>query len=231
MDSLEARIQYHFKKADLLEEALTHPSLSIESKEVTKPHNQRLEFLGDSVLQLVLTEFLFFHYPAQPEGFLTKLRTRLVQENALARVARSIQLGAQLRLGRGEILHGGHNRDSTLADAMEALLGAIYLDAGLETVRSLILHLWEAELQSVKEAPVELNPKGMLQELLQGCGKPAPSYQIVSSDGPDHAKTFEAVVTLHGQILGRGTGATKKLAQSLAATQALDSDFVKTLSV
>lgn len=230
MDSLEDRIQYQFKRSELLKEALTHPSLSIESK-VPMPHNQRLEFLGDSVLQLVLTERLFFQFPDYDEGKLTKLRTRLVQEKALAQVARSIQLGEDLLLSKGENLHGGRERNSTLADAMESLLGAIYLDGGLQPAQALILRLWDPQWTQILATPVEVNPKGLLQEQLQATGKPAPTYKILGSHGPDHEKSFDAVVLWCGEVLGEGSGSTKKLAEIQAATRALESDFVKNLAL
>lgn len=225
MDSLEARIHYHFLQPKLLIEAVTHPSVPYESKQPQR-HNQRLEYLGDAVLQLILTEALYERFPEEDEGLLTKLRTRLVQARALARVARQIDLGRDLLIGKGEESNGGRQRDSTLADALEAVLGAIYLDGGLEAARTFVLAFWEEELAILMQEPVEQNPKGKLQEILQETSKQAPAYQIVASDGPDHARNFKAIVTWNGMELGHGSGLSKKEAQTAAAQNALDSPLL-----
>ena len=183
MQPLESRIHYKFRNSLLLAEALTHPSLAYESQ---KPHfdNQRLEFLGDAVLQLIVTEELYKMFPNFPEGHLTKLRSRVVSRRALARFAMAIHLGDYVLLGKGEEATGGRRRLSTLADAFESLIGAVYLDAGPVPARELVLRLFQAEIGSMVDSPEERNPKGELQECLQAIHPQAPVYRIVSESGP-----------------------------------------------
>ena len=220
MKSLEKRIRYKFRNSLLLAEALTHPSLAYETQ---KPHfdNQRLEFLGDAVLQLVLTDELYHLFPKFAEGRLTKLRSRLVSRGALENYAIRFKLGKYLMIGKGEEASGGRERASTLADAFEALIGAVYLDGTLTAAREFILFACSDDLIHVTETPTEINPKGELQEILQGLSTRSPSYRIVSQVGPDHCRVFEANVEWNGQILGAGSGQSKKEAEALAATDAL----------
>jgi ribonuclease-3 len=220
MDQLERRLGYQFQDPMLLTEAMTHPSLASESK---GPHfdNQRLEFLGDAVLQIVLTEYLFKLFPSFPEGRLTKLRSQLVSRRALAEFARAIELGEFLRLGKGEDATGGRERASILADAFEALLGAVYLDAGLEPTREVILHLLAEDIARVASGADEKNPKGQLQERLQAIEPETPIYEISSITGPDHDRTFHARVVWAGRELAVGSGRTKKEAEARAASEAL----------
>lgn len=219
-ESLEARIQYQFKQPALLKESLTHASIRYESKKNVYD-NQRLEFLGDSVLELILTEKMYHLFPDADEGLLTKLRTRLVSTGALAKQARFLNLGQHLLMGRGEENVAGRERESTLADAFEAVLGAIYLDGGLEVARSFVHRIMADELIAIAAQPTEINPKGELQEILQGATSEAPTYEIVSSGGPDHKRQFEAVVLWRGLTLGRGLGVRKKEAEIAAAREAL----------
>lgn len=220
MVSLEEAIAYKFRNPLLLAEALTHPSLAYETQ---KPHfdNQRLEFLGDAVIQIVATEELFRRYPSFSEGRLTKLRSRLVSRAALQSYAADFNLGSYLLMGRGEEANGGRQRASTLADAFEALVGAIYLDAGMPAARKFFLDSAGNMFQELDEAPMEQNPKGELQEILQGIGNVAPRYRILSQEGPDHAKTFVACVEWQGRMLGQGAGSSKKEAEAIAAADAL----------
>lgn len=220
MQPLESRIQYKFRNSLLLAEALTHPSLAYESQ---RPHfdNQRLEFLGDAVLQLVVTEELFRLFPGAPEGNLTKLRSRVVSRRALARFAMIIHLGDYVLLGKGEESTGGRRRLSTLADAFEALIGAVYLDSGQEAAKVLILRLFESEIVGMVESPDERNPKGELQECLQAIHPEAPSYGIVNESGPDHRRVFQAEVKWCGKLLAVGKGKSKKEAEARAAAEAL----------
>jgi ribonuclease-3 len=220
MQPLESRIQYKFRNSLLLAEALTHPSLAYESQ---KPHfdNQRLEFLGDAVLQLIVTQELFRRFPESPEGRLTKLRSRVVSRRALARFAMAIHLGDYVLLGKGEEATGGRRRLSTLADAFEALIGAVYLDTGEETVRQLVLRLFESEIGSMVNSPEERNPKGELQECLQAIHPLAPVYRIIGESGPDHRRVFQAEVSWQEQILATGKGKSKKEAEARAAAEAL----------
>ncbi|MGA0845215.1 MAG: ribonuclease III, partial [Luteolibacter sp.] len=205
MQPLESRIQYKFRNSLLLAEALTHPSLAYESR---KPHfdNQRLEFLGDAVLQLIITEQLFRMFPDFPEGRLTKLRARIVSRRALARFATSIHLGNYVLLGRGEEATGGRRRASTLADAFEALIGAVYLDSGMEQARTVILRLLDSEIGNIDSDTEEGNPKGELQECLQAIEPSAPVYRILAESGPDHRRVFLAEVSWRNLVLATGKG-------------------------
>jgi len=220
MDSIEVRLGYKFRNPLLLAEALTHPSLAYESQ---KAHfdNQRLEFLGDAVLQLALTEHLFRMFPDFPEGRMTKLRAQLVSRQALAQFASSLELGKYLLLGKGEEASGGRKRSSTLADAFEALVGAIYLDSGYTSARDLVLHLFEQEIGTISENPEDGNPKGALQEILQAIATEAPKYRITGESGPDHRKVFHAQVLWQDLILAQGRGKSKKEAEVRAAIEAL----------
>ncbi|MDA0811083.1 MAG: ribonuclease III [Verrucomicrobia bacterium] len=228
MESLEQRTGYKFRNSLLLAEALTHPSLAYETQ---RPHfdNQRLEFLGDAVLQLILTAELYRIFPKFNEGTLTKLRSRLVSRTALNLCAKSIHLGDYLLMGKGEDASGGRERASTLADALESLIGAVYLDSGLEAARDFVLRLCAEPLQEIVAEPDEINPKGHLQELLQAHSTVSPHYHIVSQQGPDHCKMFKAEVIWRGQILGIGCGKSKKLAETAAARSALHSPEIESL--
>lgn len=220
MEPLESRIQYKFRNSLLLAEALTHPSLAYESQ---KPHfdNQRLEYLGDAVIQLIITEELFKRFPGFPEGQLTKLRSRVVSRRALAQFANQIHLGEYVLLGKGEEATGGRRRHSTLADAFEALIGAVYLDAGPDPTRELVLRLFEEAISEMMESPEEKNPKGELQERLQSIHPEAPIYQIIDQTGPDHRRVFQAEVRWRGKVLGHGKGKSKKEAEARAAGDAI----------
>ncbi len=227
-ESLEARIQYHFTNKALLQEALTHPSCRSKANGRTTD-NQRLEFLGDGVLQFVIAETLFKLLVDRDEGVLTKLRTRLVSERALAKMARGIGLGAYVSLGRSVENTRGRDRDSTLADALEALMGAINIDGSLEAARSFILRVAATELQAVMDKPVDVNPKGELQELLQGTLGNPPAYEIVQEEGPAHERIFRVMVVWETMELGRGQGSSKKEAEIDAATAALSGAPLKKL--
>ncbi|MEY2519204.1 MAG: ribonuclease [Verrucomicrobiota bacterium] len=220
MNPLEERIGYKFRNPLLLAEALTHPSLRHETH---RSHfdNQRLEFLGDAVLQLVITEHLYGHFHAEAEGKLTKLRSRLVSREALAVHAAAMDLGSYLMMGRGEEASGGRVRNSTLADAFEALVGAVYLDSDLATVRRFILEQAADELAQVVEEPTDINPKGHLQELLQAISPRSPAYELISQTGPEHQKTFIVRAVWEGIELGEGTGRSKKQAETAAALEAM----------
>ena len=220
MTPLEERIEYKFRNSLLLAEALTHPSLAHEAQRYHLDY-QRLEFLGDAVLQLVITEYLFSHFQAEAEGQLTKLRSRLVSRDALRMHAAALDLGRYILMGRGEEASGGRERTSTLADAFEALIGALYLDGGLEVAKNFILTQTRADLAKLAEEPVDFNPKGDLQELLQSISPRSPLYELVSQSGPEHEKTFVSEVIWEGIVLGQGTGRSKKQAETAAALEAL----------
>jgi ribonuclease-3 len=218
---LEKRIDYKFRNPLLLAEALTHPSLGHETQQ-RHFDNQRLEFLGDAILQLVMTEYLFKHFGDQPEGQLTKLRSRLVSRDALKRHAAALDLGQFLLMGRGEEASGGRARVSTLADGFESLIGAIYLDGGLEKTRKFILAQAQQDLALLAEEPVDINPKGYLQELLQSISPRSPVYEVLSQTGPEHDKRFVVQAVWEGIVLGKGRGKSKKQAEAAAADEAME---------
>ncbi len=220
MTPLEERIGYKFRNSLLLAEALTHPSLGHETQRYHFDY-QRLEFLGDAVLQLVITEYLFRHFGGEAEGQLTKLRSRLVSREALRMHAATLDLGRYLLMGRGEETSGGRERTSTLADAFEALIGAIYLDGGLDAAKEFILTQTRTDLEQLAEKPVDINPKGHLQELLQSISPSSPIYELVSQSGPEHEKTFVSQVVWEGIVVGQGSGRSKKQAETAAALEAM----------
>jgi ribonuclease III len=206
--------------AELLELALTHRSFAYEHGGL--PTNERLEFLGDSVLGLVVTDELYRSHPDLPEGQLAKLRASVVNMNSLARVSRSLGeggIGPRLLLGRGETATGGREKDSILADALEALIGAVHLGLGLDAAAAIVHRLFDPLLAESATRGAGLDWKTSLQELGAGQGLGAPVYEV-EDDGPDHAKTFTAVVMLAGQVRGKGTGRTKKAAEQEAAEAA-----------
>lgn len=221
MNPLEQRIQYKFRNSLLLAEALTHPSLGYETQ---RHHfdNQRLEFLGDAVLQLIFTEFLFDSYPDLPEGELTKLRARLVSRDGLRVNAEALDLGKYLMMGRGEEATGGRNRASALADAYEALIGALYLDSDYVTVRRIVLTETRARLEDLIVEDPSANPKGRLQEILQAVTPRSPIYEVVEQFGPEHMKQFISRILWEGAELARGTGRSKKDAEVQAARKAIE---------
>lgn len=220
MTPLEENIGYKFRNSLLLAEALTHPSVGHEAQRYHFDY-QRLEFLGDAVLQLVITEYLFRNFKVEAEGQLTKLRSRLVSRDALRTHAAALDLGRYILMGRGEEASGGRERTSTLADAFEALIGALYLDGGLEIARNFILTKTRADLEKLAEEPVDINPKGDLQELLQSISPHSPIYEMVSQSGPEHEKTFVSQVVWEDIVLGEGRGRSKKQAETAAALEAL----------
>ena len=219
MDALEQKLGYQFRDRGLLEHALTHSSYANEHRSLGLTSNERLEFLGDSVLGMVAAERLFREHPDMPEGELTRTRAALVCETALHQVALSLGLGRHLRLGRGEDAGGGRERPSILADATEAVLAAIYLDGGMDAVRPIIEKLIlgrEGEESSGRDY------KTALQELVQRTpGRPV-SYSLVGETGPDHCRVFVTEVSVDGVSAGRGEGRTKKESEQMAARAALE---------
>lgn len=224
MNPLEQRIKYKFRNSLLLAEALTHPSLGHETQ---RHHfdNQRLEFLGDAVLQLIFTEYLFDQFPNLSEGQLTKIRARIVSREGLKVLADRIGVGKYLMMGRGEESSGGRERASTLSDAFEALIGAMYLDSDFVTVRRIVLTESRELLEGLEVDPPDTNPKGRLQELLQAISPISPTYPIVDQSGPEHQKCFVAKIVWNGQELGSGEGRSKKEAETAAARDALSKEL------
>jgi ribonuclease-3 len=218
---LQTRLGYQFRDEHQLRLALTHPSVAHEQGSPVQ-HNQRLEFLGDAVLQLVLTRELYEKFPGFNEGPLTKARAKLVNRRTLAVHGRNLGLGEHLILSRGEELHGGRDRPSALADTFEAVVGAIFLDGGFQAAHDFILREFGSAFGALNDLPILENPKGELQEFLQARSSEAPRYHVVSSSGPDHDRLFECTVHHAGVELARGTGKSKKAAESEAALAALN---------
>ncbi len=217
----QEQLGYRFREPGLLELALTHPSVAHEQG-LPVQTNQRLEFLGDAVLQLALTRELYEKFPDCGEGPLTKARAKLVNRRSLAERARQLGLGRHLIISRGEEISGGRDRQSALADTFEALLGAIFLDGGFEAARDFILRQFLSAFGELSVIPILENPKGELQEFLQSFSSETPHYHVVSTSGPDHDRVFECTVHHAGEELARGRGKSKKAAESDAAHNALN---------
>ena len=220
---LEKRIGYEFRDRSLLEEALTHSSFTNEYREghLRPQHNERLEFLGDSILSVITSEFLFREYPKEDEGFLTRTRAALVCENTLALLAGEIGLGDFMRFGHGEIVSGGgKKRKSILADAFEALLAAVYLDGGAEPARTFLLPRLKQMLSEVARRGTE-DYKSMLQRIVQQTPEEQLHYEERGEEGPPHDRTFHFAVYLNSNLLGEGSGKTKREAEQEAAHRAL----------
>ena len=214
--ALEERIGYSFENKSLLELALSHSSYVNELTNRNKQCNERIEFLGDAVLELVSSEYLYKHRPNDKEGVMSKQRAALVCERALAMSARSINLGECLLLGKGESANGGANRDSILADAFEAVIGAIYLDGGYDVVSEFII---KKVLETGNENFVDY--KSRFQEIVQGRTNSKIVYELVGETGPEHDRQFEVTVSINGQVLGHGVGHNKKSAEQNAAMEAI----------
>ena len=221
MTALEERLGYSFRNRALLETALTHSSYANENRASGNVCNERLEFLGDSVLGVTVADFLYRHFPDMPEGRMTRLRAELVCEQSLHRVALELHLGDYLRLGKGEEHNGGRKRASILSDAVEAVIAAMYLDAGMETAAGFIHRCLLDDIRAI-ETPTFTDYKTSLQELVQRHSGEVLSYELVGEEGPDHAKTFRVQVCLNGDPIGRGIGRTKKEAEQAAAANALE---------
>lgn len=214
---------------ELLDMALTHTSYAHEAKQTPKPqHNERIEFLGDSVLSVIVSTYMYQNFPDLAEGQLTKLRAHLVCEASLFEYAKKIRLGDYLRLGKGEELSGGRERPSILADAFESVLGAIYLDQGFEKVQSYLLAMMRQEIDYICRHGIYNDYKTRLQEFLQRDGDVDISYQLMSSTGPEHNKVFTSEVMVQGRVIGEGKGRTKKDSEQHAAQQALAQLHVQT---
>ena len=212
-----------FSDETLLETAFTHTSYANEHRLLKISHNERLEFLGDAVLQLIISEYLYNKYPKRPEGDLSKLRSMIVREESLAGFARDCQFDYFIKLGRGEEKSGGRNRDTILGDLFEAFLGALLLDKGVEAVKSF---LYQVMIPKVEAGDFErvTDYKTKLQELLQINGDVEITYQVVSETGPAHAKNFEVAVLINGRKSGQGQGRSKKLAEQEAAKNAFEKE-------
>lgn len=221
ISELENIIGYQFKNKNLLITALTHSSYANEKRKLLLEHNERMEFLGDAVLELISSDILFHKYPDMSEGNLTKLRASLVCEPTLALDAKAIGLGKYLLLGKGEEATGGRNRESVTSDALEAVIGAIYLDGGLERAYEFVKKF---VLNEIEQKKLFKDSKTHLQEMVNAIpGDVVLSYEIVKEEGPDHNKLYESNVLLDGKVIGTGVGRTKKAAEQQAAFNAIKS--------
>jgi ribonuclease-3 len=218
-EALQQTIGYVFGRPDLLRQALTHKSYVNEVRAAGDDDNERLEFLGDAVLSLIISDYLSASLPGSSEGELSQQKARLVSEPSLARAARRLDLGSLLRLGRGEEMTQGREKASILADALEALIAAVYLDGGLEGARAFTLRVFAPELEGQQG---EGDYKTRLQEWCQKHGEGLPHYAKVGERGPDHQKTFEVDVLIQGGVAGTGSGRTKKEAEQMAAKRAFE---------
>jgi len=206
---------------EVFQEAFTHKSYACERG--LEYDNQRLEFLGDAVLQIATTEYLYALYPKEREGRLTKMRSAMARQSSLAELAKELDLGACIRLGKGERAHGGAERVSTLCDVFEAFIGALYLDGGLSSVRKVLMPLFQKHFANPSDLIDEINPKGVLQELTQrNCASEKPEYVVDSKEGPDHDCVYSVSVLVKGKVVGRGAGKSRKSAEMAAASVALD---------
>lgn len=221
---IQRRLHYQFSRPELLELALTHPSYAHEHPDEggEEYHNQRLEFLGDAVLDFLVAAWLYNDYPDFSEGPLTRLRATLVCTTTLASLAQRLGLGDALRLGKGEEESGGNARAANLCDAFEALAGALYLDGGMETVWQPLAPWFAQEAGAIMRAETYVDAKSRFQEWAQAERGITPVYQIIDENGPDHAKMFTAQVLLHEQVAGVGHGSSKRVAEQFAAQAAVD---------
>lgn len=209
-------------KREIYQQALTHSSYAHEHNLGSNSHNERLEFLGDAVLELSISEALYLRFPDMPEGKLTRFRAGMVCEDSLFRLANKLELGSYLRLGKGEAASGGRQRPSLLADALEALLGALYLDLGLEQVRTIVDNLFAPLFADLSNGCLRHDYKTLMQEYTQARLAITPEYKIILEMGPDHSKVFTAHLLLHKEVFGEGTGRSKKEAEQEAARAAYE---------
>ncbi len=210
-----------FKNQQLLDTALTHRSALNEKVAKSRESNERLEYLGDAVLELIATEFLYHKMPDTQEGKLTAVRSALVKTTTLSEVGKSLNLGQMIHLSRGEENSGGRENETLIADTLEAILGALYLDQGIEVVKAFVAETILTKFEDILSKKLYKDPKSSLQEEIQALGFEAPQYKVVKEDGPDHDKCFTVVVYAGGKMCGQGEGKSKQLAQQAAAAEAL----------
>lgn len=219
--NLQKKLNYDFKNKKLLEQAMTHSSYTRENKLPRVACNERLEFLGDAFFDAIIGEELYNKLPKQKEGCLTKYRAMVVCENSLAEVAKSLDIGGELLLGRGEDISGGRERVSIIADAMEAVIGAVYLDAGYEKVRQFVLDFFGERIERAINGRIHSDYKSEFQEKMQSEGTVVIEYNLLKEEGPDHDKTFFVEVLANGSVCGKGKGKSKKEAEQKAAKEAI----------
>lgn len=220
LTNLRKHLPENFSDIFMLTRALTHRSYMNENKDVLED-NERLEFLGDAILNFIVAEWLYNHYPEKQEGFLTKVRAALVHTQQLSAFARKIQLGPAILVGRGEASTGGRDRDAILCDAFEALIAAMYLDTDIQTVKNFIVPLLETESSEILKSHAEEDVKSRLQEWAQAQGYASPIYVLVSESGPDHAKQFEVVALVNNRKIASGKGSSKQTAEKDAAVNSM----------
>jgi ribonuclease-3 len=218
---IEGRLGYIFEDKELLTEALTHRSFYYENPDTSTVHNERLEFLGDSVLGFVIVEYLFLSDKNLTESVMAKIKSYLVKEAVLSEIADSLSLGKYLRLGKGEEASGGRTKKSLLSDTIEAVLGAIYLDGGYQKVQEVVLRLFREKIDSIMRTAVFADYKTELQEKTQLLFGILPEYRLIRQEGEEHKKIFTIEVYVDGKKFGRGTGKSKKEAQTFAAKEAI----------
>lgn len=223
---LQQQLGYTFSDPGLIVQALTHKSFSNEQPEAVG-HNERLEFLGDAVLELAVSDLVYRLFPDIPEGGLTRIRAEVVSEKGLTEIARELQIGSCLRLGRGEVNNQGYNKPSLLSDALEALLGAVFQDGGFAAACHVVEKNFTAAIEDSARLRYGSDNKTCLQERLQSCFNCLPEYHLSQIEGPDHSKMFFMEVHFNNQVLGRGRGSSKKSAEQQAAAAALDHPLLK----
>ncbi len=221
VEEAQSALELDFRQPALLEQALTHRSLLQDMRQI-QASNERLEFLGDSVLGQVVAEYLYRKHPRWAEGRLTKIKAAAVSEPTLAQAARRLGLGNLVRMSRGEEQSGGRDRDSLLSDALEAVIGALYLDRGMRGARTFVLRVLQDSIDRIEAQLQGKDYKTVLQEQIQEQTKTVPHYKVIEESGPDHAKMFVVQVLVNHQVLGCGSGRTKKAAEQAAARQALE---------
>ncbi len=221
IDHIEKALDYKFSERSFLLTAFVHRSFFNENREEIREHNERLEFLGDSVLGLIVSDFLYTQLPTHPEGELSHLRSQLVDSSACTTYLQKLDLGEYVLLGRGERRNPGRGRETILSDLFEALVGAIYLDGGIEKARRFFFHHFLEDLETSLKTPVR-NWKAELQDYSQKKHQRPPTYRVMKETGPDHSKTFEVAALIGDHLVGTGTGASKKEAEQAAAQDALN---------
>ena len=221
LSELAARLGVEFADLTLLHQALIHSSYANEAKEKNIVHNERLEFLGDAVLELASSTYLYMHFPQMPEGQLTKTRASIVCSTSLAELARTLHLGDYLLLGHGEEMSGGRDRQTNLEDVFEAVIGAIYLDQGWDTAKDYVVRQLMPLFKQVEQGAILKDYKTILQEIVYQDASQNVSYELVGTSGPDHDKTFMFNVLITGKVMGTGSGRSKKEAEQQAAKEAL----------
>lgn len=222
LSQIEAKVGYQFKDESLLERAFIHRSFINENRGVVKGHNERLEFLGDAVLGVLVSDFLYSELPDHPEGELSYLRSRLVEATTCAMYIEKLDVQSFILMGKGESMNQGKGRSTILADLFEALIGAIYLDGAMEEAHRFFFSHFRSFITEIIESPTR-NWKAELQDYCQKNYQKPPTYEVINEEGPDHEKTFYVVVKLDNQILGKGTGTSKKEAEQMCAQQAIES--------